>query len=98
MLLQDLGDRIRRALAPSSSPTAEKKEQAASTSRRDRAGNIAQLQSDVTRLQHEIATLSVHSESGSIDVDTTATGKQIDALQQELEQTQQSLAKLQGRV
>jgi|SRR5215207_5068759 len=98
MLLQELGDRIKRTLAPSSSRTPEKKEQAASTTRQDRAGAIAQQQNDVHRLQHEIADLSARSDSDSPDTDKSATAKQMDALQKELEQTQQSLAKLQGRV
>jgi peptidoglycan hydrolase CwlO-like protein len=98
MMLQDIGARIKRAFAPSAERTAEKKEKSASTTRQDRAGTIDRLQNEVHRLQHEIADLSVRSESGSPDVDKTATDKQIDALQKELEQTQQSLAKLQGRV
>jgi peptidoglycan hydrolase CwlO-like protein len=98
MLLQELGDRIRRTLAPGSARTAEQVEKSASTTRRDRAGTIAQQQNDVHRLQHEIADLSASSDSGSPEADKLATDKRIDALQKELEQTQQSLAKLQGRV
>ena len=98
MLLQELGDRIRRTLAPSSSRSAEQVEKSASTTRQDRAGAIAQQQNDVHRLQHEIADLSAGPDSDSTVVDKTATDKRVDALQKELEQTQQSLAKLQGRV
>lgn len=98
MLLQEFGNRIKRILSPSSSSTPEKQEATASISRQDRAGSITQLQSDVTRLQHEIADLSVSSDSVSPGVDNPATSKHMDVLQRELEQTQQSLAKLQGRV
>ncbi len=94
-MLQELGDRIKRTFAPNSATTAEKQEQTASTNRNDRAGSITQLQGDVSRIQHEIADLSANGTTGA---DKTATDKQIDALQKELEQTQQSLAKLQGRV
>ena len=73
-------------------------EKSASTTRQDRAGAIAQQQNDVHRLQHEIADLSASSDSGSPDMDRSATDKRVDALQKELEQTQQSLAKVQGRV
>ena len=98
MSLRELGDRIRRSFAPNTSNTPEKREHTASTARQDRAGAVVQLQDDVHRLQHEIADLSASSDSGSTDVDQAATVKQIDALQKELEQSQQSLAKLQGRV
>jgi predicted nucleic acid-binding Zn-ribbon protein len=98
MSLQELGDRIKRTLAPGSARTAEQTEKTASTTRQDRAGAITQQQNEVHRLQHEIADLSASSDSGSPDVDKLATDKRIDALQKELEQTQRSLAKLQGRV
>ena len=98
MFLQELGDRIKRTLSPSSSDTAEKQEQTASTNRSDRAGSIAQLQSDVTRLQHEIADLSASLENGLSDVDKAAATTHIEALQKELEHSQHELAKLQGRV
>ncbi len=98
MSLQELGERIKRTLAPSSSRTPEKQEEAASTSRQDRAGSIAQMQSDVSRIQHEIADLSANSANSSSAVDKATTDQQVDALQHELEQAQQSLAKLQGRV
>src|SRR5687768_12232530 len=98
MSLRELGDRIRRSFAPKTSNTPEKREHTASTARQDRAGAIVQLQDDVHRLQHEIADLSQNPESGSSELDKAATDRQIDALQKELEQSQQSLAKLQGRV
>ena len=98
MLLQELGDRIKRTLSPGTARTTKPVQKTASTSRQDRAGAITKHQNEVHRLQHEIEDLSASSDSGSPDVDKLATDKRIDALQKELEQTQRSLAKLQGRV
>lgn len=98
MSFRDLGDRIKQTLGAGGSRTAEQVEQSASTNRQDRAGSISQLQSDVSRIQHEIADLSASSEIGLSDVDKAAAATQIGALQKELEQSQQSLSKLQGRV
>lgn len=98
MLLQDIGNRIRRSLAPSTTNTPEKREHTASVARQDRAGTVVQLQDDVHRLQHEIADLSQSPENGSNEVDQAATDKRIHELQNELEHAQQALAKYQGRV
>jgi predicted nucleic acid-binding Zn-ribbon protein len=98
MSLRELGDRIRQSISPSPARTAEQREESASTTRQDRAGSITDLHDDVHRLQHEIADLSARSENGSSEEDRAATARQIEALQKELEQSQQALAKLQGRV
>ncbi len=90
--------RIKRIFSPLTQRSSEQVEDAASVARHDRAGSITQLQNDVHRLQHEIAGLSQHAESDLTGADKSANDKQIDALEKELGQTQQSLAKLQGRV
>lgn len=90
--------RIKQIFSPLTQRSSEQVEDAASVARNDRAGSVTQLQNDVHRLQHEIAGLSQKSESDLSEADKSANDKQINALQQELEQTQQSLARLQGRV
>jgi predicted nucleic acid-binding Zn-ribbon protein len=96
--IMSLQVRIKQIFSPHTQRSSEHVEDAASIARRDRAGSITQLQNDVHRLQHEIAGLSQQSESDLTAVDKSANDKHIDALQKELGQTQQSLAKLQGRV
>lgn len=93
-----LQDRIRRTFSPLTQRTSEQVEDVASVARHDRAGNVTQLHNDVHRIQHEIADLSQKSASDSTEADKVATDRQIEALQKELTETQQSLAKLQGRV
>jgi predicted nucleic acid-binding Zn-ribbon protein len=96
--IMSLQVRIKQIFSPLTQRSSEQVEDAASVARHDRAGSVTQLQNDVHRLQHEIAALSQKSETDLTTADKSANDKQIDALQKELEQTQQSLAKLQGRV
>jgi predicted nucleic acid-binding Zn-ribbon protein len=90
--------RIKRIFSPLTQRSSEQAEDAASVARHDRAGGVTQLQNDVHRLQHEIADVSQKSESGLSETDKSANDRQIEALQKELTETQQALAKLQGRV
>ena len=90
--------RIKQIFSPLTQRSSEQVEDAASVARHDRAGGVTQLQNDVHRLQHEIADLSQKAESDPIEADKAAADRQIEALQKELTETQQSLAKLQGRV
>jgi predicted nucleic acid-binding Zn-ribbon protein len=90
--------RIKQIFAPLTQRSAEHVEDAASVARNDRAGSVLQLQNDVHRLQHEIADASRTSENGSSEPTETSNDHRVSALQKELEQTQQALAKLQGRI
>ena len=90
--------RIKRIFSPLTQRSSEPVEDAASVARNDRAGSILQLQNDVHRLQHEIADASRTSENDSSTTAESSNDHRVSALQKELEQTQQALAKLQGRV
>ncbi|HET9661348.1 MAG TPA: hypothetical protein VFP05_13510 [Thermomicrobiales bacterium] len=98
MSFQNLGNRIKRTLSPLTQRSSEKVEDPTLLARQDRAGTVTQLQNDVHRLQHEIADASQTSENGSNETGAPSPDQRVVALQKELEQTQQALAKLQGRV
>jgi predicted nucleic acid-binding Zn-ribbon protein len=90
--------RIKQIFSPLTQRSSEPVEDAASVARNDRAGSVLQLQNEVHRLQHEIADASRTSESDSNETADSSNAPRVSVLQKELEQTQQALAKLQGRI
>jgi hypothetical protein len=98
MFLFDLRNRIRRALSDRASHSPDKQFQSAISAREDRAHVVLRLQDEVHRLQHEIADLSQAPQPNGGTGENGKVEAQLHRLQKELTETQQSLAKLQGRV
>jgi hypothetical protein len=98
MFLLDLRHRIQRRRTDRSDRRQETQRQSASSSRQQRAEEIRRLQDEVHRLQLEIADLSSLQEGSSVVGERDNAEAQMHMRQDELEQAQQALAKLQGRV
>jgi hypothetical protein len=98
MFLFDLRNRIKRTLSDRASQSTGKQQPSAMTTREDRAHVVLQLQNEVHRLQHEIAELSQAPQLNAVAGENGTTAARVRRLQKELTETQQSLAKLQGRV
>jgi predicted nucleic acid-binding Zn-ribbon protein len=98
MSLFDLQNRISRALSDRGSQSSDKQQPSTIATREDRAQVVLQLQNEVHRLQHEIAALSQAPQLDVVAVENGTTEAEQRRLQQQLTETQQSLAKLQGRV
>ena len=96
-MLRNARNWLERTFSPKTSPTPEQAEQSAATARHDRTGVLADLRSEVRRLQQEIK-----DESDSLDGlagdGRTAHEKRLATLHRELEQKQRELSRLQARV
>jgi hypothetical protein len=98
MFLLDLRKRLQRRWFDRSEQPHESPQQAATNARERRASNVLHLQSEVHRLQLEIADLSRTQQRAAGSAEGSNAEARMLGLQEELVKTQQALAKLQGRV
>ena len=96
-MLDSLRDWLKRFRSPTASPTAHSAT-TGDAARQQRASRVAALRNDVSRLQQEILTLS-NALDGHTGGDAHQAGRErLVALERQLTETQQALAKLQGRI
>lgn len=96
-MLESLRDRLKRFRTPESSPTAHSAV-SGEAARQNRATLVAALREDVSRLQQEIVEVSNAAEGRPGTAEQKADSARITALEHQLTEKQQELAKLQGRI
>lgn len=96
-MLDSLRDWLKRFRSPNASPTAHSAT-TGDAARHQRATTVAALRDDVSRLQQEILALSNALDGHSSGDAHKAGREQLVALERQLTETQQALAKLQGRI
>ena len=97
-MLESLRDWLKtRFRSPDTSPTAHSAV-TGDAARQNRATLVAALREDVSRLQQEILALSNASEDRPAAADRKVDSAKISALERQLTEKQQELAKLQGRI
>ncbi len=97
-MLRALLDWAKSQVSRSAPPTREQAQDAAQEKREDRASLVTSLQAEVRSLQQAITDLTSGQESGIEDPKPLADRRKLDALERQLEQKQQELGRLQGRV
>jgi hypothetical protein len=96
-MLESLRDWLKRFKTPDTSPTAHSAV-TGEVARQNRATLVAALREDVSRLQQEIVTISNAAEGRPGTAEQRADSAKISALEHQLTEKQQELAKLQGRI
>lgn len=96
-MLDSLRGWLKRFRSPATSPTTHSAV-SGDVARQNRATLVEALREDVSRLQQEILAISNAAEGRPDDADRKVDGAKISALERQLTEKQQELAKLQGRI
>ena len=97
-MLKELLDWAKKRLSPGEPPTREEAQDAAQEKRETRALSVTTLQAEVRHLQQEITDLTAVQSSGNENADRQVDQTKLALLEKQLEQKQQALSRLQGRI